>query len=183
VSSGFRISQVTFFFPLHCSICISLAFFAVFILRPSFRCPPTYLSKHVMLPAESPPDDSSNELDALPAFDAHTWIGTGKIFSVSEIPLHVLQEKYNQLEIPDNHLVHFPAVDLPVTQFTSLLLPTQSTEIITTVAKIWFSKDEPCTDVTCLLARPIPPKDFLAALGKSFGQSWLDGSRSISDHN
>jgi hypothetical protein len=130
-----------------------------------------------MLPAESPSDD----LDALPAFDAHTWIGTGKIFSASQTPLHVLYEKYNQLKIPDVHLVHFPALDLPVTQFTALLLPAQSTEIIITAAKIWFSKDEPCTDVTCLLARPIPHKDFLAALNKSFGQSWLDGSRSIID--
>ena len=107
-----------------------------------------------MLPAESP----SNDVDTLPTFEAQMWIGTGKIFSASQIPLHVLHEKYNRLKIPDVHLVHFPAVDLPVTQFTALLLLVQSTEIITTAAKTWFSKDEPCTDVTCLLAQPIPPR-------------------------
>ena len=93
-------------------------------------------------PVESPPDD----LDALPTFDAHEWIGTGKLFSVSRTPLHVLQEKNNQLKLPDIHLVHFPAVDLPITQFTVLHLPAQSREIITTTPKIWFSRDEPCTE-------------------------------------
>ena len=150
--------------------------------HPMFWHPPTYLSTHVMavmetLPIESPPDD----LDALPTFDAHEWIGTGKLFSVSQTPLHVLQEKHNQLKIPDIHLVHFPAVDLPITKFTVLHLPAQSREIITTAAKIWFSSEEPCTDVACLVARPVPPKDFLATLDQTFGQSWLDGSRSIID--
>jgi hypothetical protein len=91
-----------------------------------------------MLTAESPSDDL--QVDA--PFDAHTWIGTGKLFSASQTPLHVLHEKYNQLKIPDVHLVHFPAVDLPVTQFTSLPLPAQSTEIITTAEGtpyIWHS--------------------------------------------
>lgn len=54
----------------------------------------------------------------------------------------------------------------------------QSAEIIT-AAKIWFSKDMPCTDVRCLLGRPIPSKVFLAALNKIFGQAWLNGSKYI----
>lgn len=33
----------------------------------------------------------------------------------------------------------------------------------------------------CLLERPIPSKDFLAAPNKIFGQAWLDGSKSIID--
>lgn len=130
---------------------------------------------------EAPEELLSNDLDALPAFVADEWIGTGKTFSFSQSPLHVLQEKCNQLIIPDTHLVHFPTTDLPVTKFIELPLPTQSTEIITTAAKIWFSNDMPFTDVKCLLARPIPSKDFLAALGKIFGQAWLNGSKSIID--
>ena len=63
------------------------------------------------------------------------------IFIVSgQTPLHVLQEKHKQIIIPDAQLIHFPAVDLSVTKFIELPLPAQSTEIITTAAKIWFSK-------------------------------------------
>ena len=129
-----------------------------------------------------PPEELlSDDLDALPAFVAEEWIENGKIFSLSQTPLHVLQEKQNQLIIPEAHLSHFPAVDLPITKFIELHLPAQSMEIITTAAKIWFSKDMPRTDVKCLLARPIPSKDFLAALDKIFGQAWLNGSKSIID--
>ena len=131
---------------------------------------------------EAPPKELlSNNLDALPAFRAEEWIGNRKTFSLSQTPLHVLQEKHNQLIIPDAHLIHFPAMDLPVTKFIELPLPAQSMEIITTAAKIWFSKDVPHTNVKSLLARPIPSKDFLAALNKIFGQVWLDGSKSIID--
>ena len=97
---------------------------------------------------EAPPaaSEEPNNLDTLPAFAAEKWIGTGKTFSFSQSPLHVLQEKHNQLMIPDGHLIHFPATDLPVTIFIELSLPKQSTEIITTATKIWFSKDIPCTE-------------------------------------
>ena len=66
---------------------------------------------------EAPPEELlSNNLDALPTFGAEEWIGNGKTFSLSqtETPLHVLQEKHNQLIIPDAHLIRFPAMDLPV---------------------------------------------------------------------
>jgi hypothetical protein len=55
-----------------------------------------------MLMMEAPPAPSDN-LDALPAFLAEEWIGKGKTFSLSQTPLHVLQEKQNQLIIPDAH--------------------------------------------------------------------------------
>lgn len=43
----------------------------------------------------------SNNLDVLPTFRAEEWIGNGKIFSLSQTPLHVPQAKHNQLIIPD----------------------------------------------------------------------------------
>jgi len=117
----------------------------------------------------------------LPTFDTQERIGTGKTFSLSKIPLHVLIEKQKQIVIPDIHLHHFPPVALPVAKFIKLPLPIHSMEIITTAPKIWFSKDSSCTNVICLLKRPIPLKDFLAALDKSLGQAWLNSSKSVID--
>jgi hypothetical protein len=99
---------------------------------------------------EALPKELPNDLDVLPAFDTKEWIGTGKIFSLSKNPLHVLIKKQKQIVIPDTHLHHFPPVALPATKFIELPLPIHSTEIIMTTPKIWFSKDSPCTDVICL---------------------------------
>lgn len=50
-----------------------------------------------------------------------------------------------------------------------------------TSTKTWFSKATPNLDVTSFFTRPIPAKSFLDSLGSSFGQAWLDGSKSIVD--
>ena len=98
-----------------------------------------------------------------------------------EASLHVLLEQKKSLTIPDAYLVHFPAVDLPIAKFIQLQLPIQSTAIITTTTKNWFSKDSPQDDIMGLFTRPILSKDFLTTLSKAFGQAWLDGAMSITD--
>jgi hypothetical protein len=121
------------------------------------------------------------DLDSLPPFNAREWIGVRKKYVLSEIPLQVHFQMRQQLVIPHAHLAHFPAVDLPVVKFIKLQLPVQSTEIITTTTKTWFSKDIPNLDTTTFFTRPIPVKTFLDSLASSFGQAWLDGSQSIVD--
>jgi hypothetical protein len=81
---------------------------------------------------EELPDD----IDALPVFEAWQWIGIGKKYVMSKIPLHVHIEKEQQLIIPDMNLAHFPAINLPITKFMELSLPLQSTEIITTNSRM-----------------------------------------------
>ena len=124
-------------------------------------------------------EEVPDNVDALPVFETQEWIGVRKKYILSDIPLHVHFQKEQQLIIPSTYLIHFPAVNLPVTEFIELTLPTQSTEIITTSTKVWFSKDPPHFNTAEFLTRPTPPKAFLDSLTNSFGQAWLDGSLSI----
>ncbi|KAM6495644.1 hypothetical protein JOM56_008350 [Amanita muscaria] len=121
------------------------------------------------------------DLDALPTLEVADWIGVGKKYNPSTIPLYVLFEKQNQLTVPASHSNYFSSPTLPVQRFIELSLPIQSTEIITLSSKIWFSMDSPCDDIRYLANRPIPSSDFLKALADQFGQAWFDGAQSIID--
>ena len=164
---------------IHIFICTTLfIFFSPEILTLSISLAPSYHSQYVMLLME---EEVPDNVDALPIFETQEWIGVGKKYTLSNIPLHVHFQKEWQLIIPKTYLIHFPAVNLPVTEFIEITLPTQSTEVIMTSTKVWFSKDPPHVNMAGFLTRPTPPKVFLDSLTNSFGQAWLDGSLSIVD--
>ena len=71
------------------------------------------------------------DIDALSPFNPWEWIGVGKKYVQSEIPLQVYFQMWQQLIILYAHLAHFPAIDLQVIKFIEPQLPVQSTEIIT----------------------------------------------------
>ena len=105
-----------------------------------------------------------------------------KQYPKTDTPYEVLWAREDRLKVPDLHLKHLPAPNLPVIQFLEHELPPQSAEIITTKAQSWYHCDMPTTDIHVLLKRPIPPAAFLHDLEKEFGQAWFDGARSIVDH-
>ena len=116
----------------------------------------------------------------VPPFIDKDWIGTGKQYPKSNTPHEVRWAREDRLKIPELHLKHLPAPNLPVVQFIEHELPPQSAEIITTKAQSWFHRDMPTSDIKVLLKRPIPPATFLRDLEKEFGQAWFDGA--IVDH-
>ena len=63
-------------------------------------------------------EEVPDNVDALPVqvFETQEWIGVRKKYILSDIPLHVHFQKGQQL-IPNTYLIHFPAVNLPVTEF------------------------------------------------------------------
>jgi hypothetical protein len=62
-------------------------------------------------------------LDALPLFNAREWIGVGKKYVQSKIPLQVhFQMQQQQLIILHAHQARFPAIDLSVLKFIELQL-------------------------------------------------------------
>jgi hypothetical protein len=109
------------------------------------------------------------DLANVPPFIDKDWIGTGKRYPKTNTPYEVLWAKEDRLKIPDLHLKHFPAPNLPVVQFLKHELPPQSAEIITTKAQSWFHCDTSTTDVKVLLKWPIPPAVFFRDLEKEFG--------------
>jgi hypothetical protein len=122
-----------------------------------------------------------DDIDTLPPFSPSDWIGTGKTFTPA-LPQQILAKIQRQLAIPENHSTCFPSSTVPVAQFIELKLPFQSTEIITTSAAVWFSKEPASDDIIRILSnRPVPSKEFLADLNGALGQAWLDGAQSIVD--
>jgi hypothetical protein len=129
-------------------------------------------------------DHISLDLVNVPPFIEKHWIKAGKQYPKDGTPYEVEWARQDRLKIPELHLKHLPAQNLPVSQFLRHELPPLSAEIITTKARSWFNPDMPITDTTILLNRPIPPTAFLRDLEKEFGQAcqWFDGARSIVDH-
>jgi hypothetical protein len=119
--------------------------------------------------------------DVTDIFEVNKWIGVGKKYPSSDTPRQVDEARQRTLAIPIEYEAYFSPPNLPVLEFVMRPLPSQSSELITTKPEIWFSKDKPSTAVACLLARPIPPRLFLASLDKTFGQAWFDGAKSIVD--
>ena len=125
--------------------------------------------------------DGILDLAAVPHFIASEWIGIGKRYPTINTPYEVQWARDKLLKIPETEAECLPSPSLPVTQFLQLNLPPQAAEIITTKPRTWFSNDEPCTEVTVLMTRPIPPKSLLVKLEKEINQAWFDGAKSVID--
>ncbi|KAJ7659478.1 hypothetical protein B0H17DRAFT_1096095 [Mycena rosella] len=76
------------------------------------------------------PDDDS--------FVPSDWIGVGKTYT-SDVPLGVIFAKNAVLEIPPGAADLTPAPTLPVIEFASLALPTQSAELVYGESRMWFT--------------------------------------------
>lgn len=128
-------------------------------------------------------DDSASKINLadIPPFIASHWINVGKTYPTTNTPYEVVWARARLLRIPNLETRHLPAPELSVKNFLGIALPQESAEIITTKAKLWFSRDEPTTDIKILLSRPIPPKTFITKLESALGQAWFDGAKSVVD--
>ncbi|KAJ7661512.1 hypothetical protein DFH06DRAFT_1089007 [Mycena polygramma] len=84
------------------------------------------------------------------------------------------------LAVPSD--VHYlPDDDLPILDFLAMDFPSQSGTFVLSKPRSWYSHDLPTTDISCLLGREIPSKEFLLRLEQEAGQAWFDGCKSILD--
>ena len=83
------------------------------------------------------------DLDNVPPYIDKQWIKAGKQYLKNNTLYEVLWAHEDRLKIPELHLKHLPAQNLPVSQFLWHELPPQSAEIITTKAWLWFNPDMP----------------------------------------
>lgn len=109
------------------------------------------------------------------------WIGKGKIYPASDVPLVIQMARSRVLAIPLTYTMYLPSRQLSITDFLKAELPVQSSALISIAAINVFSTEEPNEDITCLKTRPIPPKEWLDKLEKAFGQAWFNGAWSIVD--
>lgn len=111
------------------------------------------------------------------------WIGRGKIYNTTTIPIFVIMAKSKVAEIPQNVIsVQLPKTSLTVTEFLSCELPRVSSELISSKASLWFSHEPPNIPMdSALLRRSVPSSDFLKQLEDASGQAWFDGAKSVVD--
>jgi hypothetical protein len=127
---------------------------------------------------------ADNHLDLDGEFVEKVWIGVGKKYD-DKIPLFVLLEKGRQTDIPEKFFktAKLPSPDLSVQGFLAFKLPRVSSEIISTKAKLWFSHAHPSANYKhVLFARSLPSQESVEQLGCVVGQAWLDGTKSVVDH-
>ncbi|KAJ7635445.1 hypothetical protein DFH06DRAFT_1139376 [Mycena polygramma] len=110
--------------------------------------------------------------------DSSTGLGSVKY---ADAPFVVVDAKNAAFSLPVQAMEFIPHGGLPVTEFCALELPRISSELVYGESQMWFSKDEPTTDISLLKGRNIPPQAVLDLLGRKSGQAWLDGAKSISD--
>ncbi|KAJ7091028.1 hypothetical protein C8R44DRAFT_750775 [Mycena epipterygia] len=122
---------------------------------------------------------ASIEITDSPFIPEH-WIGVGKTYS-GDVPFEVIQAKNAALKLPAHVMDLIPAGNLPVTKFADLVLPPNSSELVYGESPLWFSEDEPTTDIALLKNRSLPPAAVLSLLDRKFGQVWLNGAKSIAD--
>lgn len=118
--------------------------------------------------------------DGTKPFIESEWIQVGKQYP-KDPPLPVHWARLDKLSIPQEFESFLPAPSLPITKFLALQYPQQSSGLISTKAQAWFSPDNPTTDIASLMSWPIPLKQFLSILEKSFGQALFDGANSVVD--
>ncbi|KAJ7292486.1 hypothetical protein C8J57DRAFT_1456964 [Mycena rebaudengoi] len=121
----------------------------------------------------------ADDLDDYPPFVPSEWIGVNKKFPEDPTPT-IYYARNAILEIPASEIVA-PAPGLPVRGFVDMSLPPQSSSLIFSESKLWFSTEAPTTNVSVLRTRPVPPKEILEALSRKFSQAWFDGTKSICD--
>ncbi|KAJ7876375.1 hypothetical protein B0H14DRAFT_3436693 [Mycena olivaceomarginata] len=108
------------------------------------------------------------------------WIKRGKQFS-SELPFAVIAAKNAVFELPLQATEMMPPGKLPVIKFVDLVLPCASSELVYGESQMWWSEDEPTTEISLLKGRSIPPDAVLDLLSRKSGQAWLNGAKSIAD--
>ncbi|KAJ6620818.1 hypothetical protein B0H10DRAFT_2432733 [Mycena sp. CBHHK59/15] len=115
-------------------------------------------------------------------FIADDWIRKGKDYS-DDLPWEVIEAKNAVFKLPAPVVGLIPAGNVPVTEFAALALPRQSSELAYGETQLWFSNDEPTTDIGVLKdrTRTVPPQRVLDLLARKSGQAWLNGARSIAD--
>jgi hypothetical protein len=104
-----------------------------------------------------------SEADILEIYEAdgvfyeHEWIGTGKKEHVN-LPDFVKTAREAARLVPDNVLTmaYLPSPNVLVADFVAWDLPHLSSEIISTKAEMWFSKDLSSISIHVLLSRPVP---------------------------
>ena len=109
------------------------------------------------------------------------WIGKGKKYPASDVPLVIQMARSKVLAIPLTYTAYIPSRHLSISDLLNAELPVQSAALISIAAVNVFSTEKPNEDITCLKTRPIPPKEWLDKLEKAFGQAWFDGAQSIVD--
>ncbi|KAJ7670785.1 hypothetical protein DFH06DRAFT_980885 [Mycena polygramma] len=119
------------------------------------------------------------EIDTDAPFIPADWIGKGKQYS--DAPFAVIAAKNAVFALPAQATELIPPGSLSVTKFCDLALPRTSSELVYGESQMWFSKEEPTTDISLLEGRSIPPVAVLDLLGRKSGQAWLDGAKSIAD--
>ncbi|KAK6966380.1 hypothetical protein R3P38DRAFT_2816382 [Favolaschia claudopus] len=115
------------------------------------------------------------------AFIPADWIGKKKKYS-EDLPASVIAAKNAVFSCPTSATeIAIADKNLPVLKFVDIKLPRVSSELVYGQSALWFSKDEPASDITFLRERNIPPPRVLYQLRRKSGQAWLDGAKSISD--
>jgi len=94
------------------------------------------------------------------------WIGKGKIYLASDVPLFIQTARSRVLAIASTYATYLPSQHLSVTDLLKAELPVQSSALTSITAVNAFSTEEPNKDVTCLKTRPVPPKEWLDQLEK-----------------
>ncbi|KAJ7909891.1 hypothetical protein B0H13DRAFT_1616161 [Mycena leptocephala] len=128
-----------------------------------------------MATAEAPTGD---DIDA--PFIPSVWIGKNKNYS-GDLPIAVIAAKNAAFELSTEGQAMIPPGKLAVIEFADLVLPRASSELVYGESQLWFSKDEPATDISLLKHRSIPPTHILDLLSRKSGQAWLNGAKSIAD--
>ena len=116
-------------------------------------------------------------------FHEREWIDTGKQEHVDLLDF-VKSTREAARVVPDDvlRMVHLPSPNVLVVDFVAWELPRLSSEIISTKAETWFSKDSPSINIHILLSRPVPSEEFVKKLDIAYQQAWLDGAQSIVDY-
>ncbi|KAJ3552287.1 hypothetical protein NP233_g12916 [Leucocoprinus birnbaumii] len=115
-------------------------------------------------------------------FSPLNWIGHGKKYN-STLPSIVHEAKNQAIKIPREYQQFImPPPEMSVIEFTSLAFPKQSYAQAQVQAASWFSSAEPDGASTVLKTHDIPPRVVLRELTTQLPQAWLDGARSISNH-
>ncbi|PSR85652.1 hypothetical protein PHLCEN_2v5381 [Hermanssonia centrifuga] len=122
------------------------------------------------------------DIDEDKDFIAEEWIGKDKMFPpLTSIPSFILFAYEKAYAIPENLDHHLPSMDMTAAMFLHTQLPAQSPKPSFSKPETWFSMDDPCTDLSTLLSRPVPHPHMLEALENVSGQKWLDGAKSMKD--
>ncbi|KAH6870856.1 hypothetical protein BKA70DRAFT_1578587 [Coprinopsis sp. MPI-PUGE-AT-0042] len=122
--------------------------------------------------------------DSIAKFNRTSWIGVGKAFPRTNVPVDLRAALNHEFSIPQQYQ---PWLLSPLTSIACLLqtpLPDFDQRLNLTRTSAWFSKVKAATDPDALNVvrnRPLPNGGTLRRLREASPQMWLDGCVSISD--